>query len=886
MFRDENDKTARRSATAKSKSEARRRFLDSERSSSSPEHSESSETNLVVLEKKPKPKAVFIPTIPVAVSSTVDEQGLNFFFHRFVTAISMLETAPPELKISPWLEAMLLHPPVRDAAISVGLAAKSNVTRDRAIRLVAKEKYAVAIGSVRVAVDNPQQANPDETFKLIVMLSLYEMVSCTTKQPDSWTVHVDGAAALLKQLAFNQTLKVFRPRPQLQYYYVSVVKYFIAEGKSTPDLLEWSPDIMSKFGPEMQPAIRLIDIMIRFMRVHYSMRSNPNIDPRTAISLTLSFESELDQWANILPQKWAFGINESSDTQSTFNGKYMVYDDTWAPRDLNHYFWARLMVNEMILLHISRLAVITPEDLGQRQLAFDTIARMGTYICAGAASQMGAHGCGVSGGGTIGSCDANDALHITVVQPGNAKPKTLSTFHPQFTYPIFGDDEQIFGYKGLIIRLRFAAHDLRPHVHISYDDRFKAVGDTAPMDLLGALKDFVPEEAFANLPDYEKAVQDDPSAIDFTPPGKLVFNYEVEERRYEIWAGSLADPKVRLLLDRMQVLVSLFIEAGTPLATDDPEWSLERWTVFFIYEKVEPPTPTASSYSIVGYATAYRYWMYLRDRNETPAVKDDVFPLPEVKVSELPSRLRIAQFLILPSHHRSGHGTHLYTTIHASCIADPTIVELTVEDPNESFDALRDTADYCLLRPEFLKHNVGLNPDPLGAYSQKKRPRSVPTGALIPTKLLMDIRTSFKIEATQFAHVLEMYLLGTIPKSHRIAGGTNLARLLIKKYKAEHENDRRYYWWRMLTKQRLYKKHKELLNELELMDRVEKLDDTVQNVEEGYEITLEALEGRLPEPEDEAPLTLSRRDKRKLTVEDDEDEEEEEEASSSKRPKV
>lgn len=92
-----------------------------------------------------------------------------------------------------------------------------------------------------------------------------------------------------------------------------------------------------------------------------------------------------------------------------------------------------------------------------------------------------------------GSCDANDAVHVTVVQPGDTKPKTLSTFHPQFTYPIFGDDEQIFGYKGLIIRLRFAAHDLRPHVHISYDDRFKAVGDTAAVNLLGALKPFVPQ---------------------------------------------------------------------------------------------------------------------------------------------------------------------------------------------------------------------------------------------------------------------------------------------------------------------------------------------------------------------------------------------------------
>lgn len=63
----------------------------------------------------------------------------------------------------------------------------------------------------------------------------------------------------------------------------------------------------------------------------------------------------------------------------------------------------------------------------------------------------------------------------------------------------------------------------------------------------------------------------------------MVYSYEANERQYEIWAGSLADPQVRLLLDRVQVLVSLFIEAGTPLDTDDPEWSLERWTVFFVY---------------------------------------------------------------------------------------------------------------------------------------------------------------------------------------------------------------------------------------------------------------------------------------------------------------
>ena len=194
------------------------------------------------------------------------------------------------------------------------------------------------------------------------------------------------------------------------------------------------------------------------------------------------------------------------------------------------------------------------------------------------------------------------------MQKDEKKPKTLSTFHPQFTYPIFGDEERIFGYKGLIIRLRFAAHDLRPHVHISYDEKFRAVEDTTAVDLIKTLKPWIAEgsfnvllffgkvadfislthyfklsvEAFITLPEYEKAVQNEESAKDFVPPGELVHSYTSKDRNFEIWAGSLADPQVKKLLDRAQIFVSLFIEAGTPLETDDPEWTLQRWTVYFV----------------------------------------------------------------------------------------------------------------------------------------------------------------------------------------------------------------------------------------------------------------------------------------------------------------
>lgn len=61
------------------------------------------------------------------------------------------------------------------------------------------------------------------------------------------------------------------------------------------------------------------------------------------------------------------------------------------------------------------------------------------------------------------------------------------------TYSIFGDEEQIFGYKGLKINLRYNTSDMRPNLQIMYNKKFKAVGDTEPTDVKAVLEDFLPK---------------------------------------------------------------------------------------------------------------------------------------------------------------------------------------------------------------------------------------------------------------------------------------------------------------------------------------------------------------------------------------------------------
>ncbi len=77
-------------------------------------------------------------------------------------------------------------------------------------------------------------------------------------------------------------------------------------------------------------------------------------------------------------------------------------------------------------------------------------------------------------------------------------------------------------------------------------------------------------------------MQDDTAAKDFKPPGELLESYTSRGRQFEIWGGELTDPAVQAIIERIQILVSFFIEGGTPLSLDDAEWTLDRWRVFLV----------------------------------------------------------------------------------------------------------------------------------------------------------------------------------------------------------------------------------------------------------------------------------------------------------------
>ncbi|KAI4156733.1 MAG: hypothetical protein LQ340_000047 [Diploschistes diacapsis] len=505
------------------------------------------------------------------------------------------------------------------------------------------------------------------------------------------------------------------------------------------------------------------------------------------------------------------------------------------------------------------------------------------------------------------STSANEAIQITISQPSKGGPEQIYSFNPEYTEQFFGQDQSIFGYKDLDVKLRFTAHDVYPNLDITYSDKWKAVGDTRAVDLKKIFKEYLPPYAFNSPEDFDSRLRNAEKAGSFKPPGKCMSSYALEGHDYEIWAGELSDPSVAKLIERVQILIPFFIDGGVLIPMDDPEWSSARWRVWFIFEKLPTTEFIYSPYSLVGYSTAYGFLTYqpstssLFTSSSTHATaqasspRSFSFPPPDpISLTSLPNRTRISQFLILPPFQGRGHGRHLYKAAISSILSDPACIEITVEDPNEHFDDLRDFCDYARLSANGtfsqIKLNVNLEPK-----LTVRRPRvCVPTSKLLDKPLLETLRTKNKLAPRQFARLVEMHLLSQIPQYTRQANTTRLTR----KAWASDEGDRAFYYWRLLVKQRIYRQHKDLLIQIEGDERVEKLEQTLARQWEDYERLLGKMEqgprdeeqgaesagDNGPAQNESASRARSGRGKRKIV--DDEDEESDEEQGAAKKPKI
>ncbi|BFZ60374.1 histone acetyltransferase 1 [Saitoella coloradoensis] len=378
---------------------------------------------------------------------------------------------------------------------------------------------------------------------------------------------------------------------------------------------------------------------------------------------------------------------------------------------------------------------------------------------------------------------SNDINFALVRAEDASNVATVSTFHPTFTYSVFGDAETIYGYKGLRVDVRFASTDLKPYLKVQYKEQIDVSLGVEVDDIEEKLYEVMPEgdQFFHDEEDFAKHVAE--SAKSFRPAGQLLTTYQTQGKEYQIYYATSEDETFRSHLARMEMFVPYYIEGGIIVDLDDI-----RWKAYVLYER-----STEGIFHFVGFCTCYPYYFYDK------SIADNI-------------RMRISQFLVLPPFQKRGHGAHLYDTVRDHLLNDPLVREVTVEDPSEAFDELRDSTDMA----RFDKLKVFEGPE---------------WKAPVDKKLIEETREAHKLAPRQFLRCMEMSLYRNLNQKDKAA---------VKAF-------------RLQVKARIFRQNKDTLSQIDRMDRLDKLEQTYANVVEDYERFIKASRTHVLEEDSGAP---------------------------------
>nr|XP_033800320.1 histone acetyltransferase type B catalytic subunit isoform X6 [Geotrypetes seraphini]XP_033800321.1 histone acetyltransferase type B catalytic subunit isoform X6 [Geotrypetes seraphini] len=248
-------------------------------------------------------------------------------------------------------------------------------------------------------------------------------------------------------------------------------------------------------------------------------------------------------------------------------------------------------------------------------------------------------------------CNTNEAINLKLVRFPDDLEDENTTFHPEYTHQLFGDDESAFGYKGLQIFLYYIAGNLSPLFRLQYtskvDEKFDCVQAD---DVESKIREIIPPVFCTNMDDFISLLEKE---VNFRPFGTVLHTYSVhneeagEDITYQICKADMTCPGFREYHERLQTFLMWFIETASFIDVDD-----ERWDYFLVFEKYNKDGATL--FATVGYMTVYNYYVY-----------------PDK------TRPRVSQMLILPPFQGEGHGAQLLESVHRYYISSPKVMDIT-----------------------------------------------------------------------------------------------------------------------------------------------------------------------------------------------------------------
>jgi hypothetical protein len=112
------------------------------------------------------------------------------------------------------------------------------------------------------------------------------------------------------------------------------------------------------------------------------------------ISILIALDADLAGWVTTLPVTWTWACQDSPADPNTYEGYYHIYPNFWTATMWNNYRAVRILVNELLLIHLNRISSPCPygymADLpGHHAQARAVLLQLTSDICASTPYYLG-----------------------------------------------------------------------------------------------------------------------------------------------------------------------------------------------------------------------------------------------------------------------------------------------------------------------------------------------------------------------------------------------------------------------------------------------------------------------------------------------------------------
>lgn len=153
----------------------------------------------------------------------------------------------------------------------------------------------------------------------------------------------------------------------------------------------------------------------------------------------------------------------------------------------------------------------------------------------------------------------------------------MESFHPEFAHQIFGENENIFGYKDLRVRLYYTAGPLNIYLGQKYSSKIDDINKDGQKadDIVSNITKLLTTGCFyTNIDEFLSKLDKEES---FQPYGKKIHSWTVETednetRTFEIYECDKNTPGFLLFHARLQTFLLWFVDAASYIDIDDPQW--------------------------------------------------------------------------------------------------------------------------------------------------------------------------------------------------------------------------------------------------------------------------------------------------------------------------